>query len=252
PKKEKSAKSADVPAATNGSARTTPSAPIAASEEMEAALESLPLQPNGAKKKKNKKNKQKKANVENANQNGEKASAAATPVAAQTSTEPAVDTNKLEASTALKQIKKSVNSAADDTESPESSEWIVRNKSSTSNKKPASVAPVVAWNEDAASKRTKAAAILETKPAPEWSISDVRADRTSQYGTQVESWTGGVSATATLPKSKKRQRRPDIYDTEYDRGRVKKIKQNKHNKFASTINPFQILGERASKDKKST
>ncbi|KAJ2838943.1 hypothetical protein J3B01_001016 [Coemansia erecta] len=252
PKKEKSAKSADVPAATNGSARTTPSAPIAASEEMEAALESLPLQPNGAKKKKNKKNKQKKANVENATQNGEKASAAATPVAAQTSTEPAVDTNKLEASTALKQIKKSVDSAADDTESPESSEWIVRNKSTTSNKKPASAAPVVAWNEDAASKRTKAAAILETKPAPEWSISDVRADRTSQYGTQVESWTGGVSATATLPKSKKRQRRPDIYDTEYDRGRVKKVKQNKHNKFASTINPFQILGERASKDKKST
>ncbi|KAJ2471826.1 hypothetical protein IWW56_006260, partial [Coemansia sp. RSA 2131] len=250
-------KSADVPAVTNGSARTTPSAPLAASEEMEAALESLPLLPNGAKKKKNRKNKQKKANVEGVKQSTEKPSVAAALVAAQTSTESAIDTNKPEASTALEQIKKSVDLAANDTESPSAnvapeSEWIVRNKSSTSNKKPVSTAPVVAWNEDTASKRTKAAAILETKRAPEWSISDVRADRTSQYGTQVESWTGGASATATLPKSKKRQRRPDIYDTEYDRGRVKKVKQNKHNKFASTINPFQILGERASKGKKST
>ncbi|KAJ2029068.1 hypothetical protein GGI08_009667, partial [Coemansia sp. S2] len=73
------------------------------------------------------------------------------------------------------------------------------------------------------------------------------------YGTSVESWTGSASvadeagASSARDKSaKKRQRRPDMYDTEYDRGRVKKVKQ-KRNKFASTTNPYQMLGERISK-----
>ncbi|KAJ2823522.1 hypothetical protein IWW50_003745 [Coemansia erecta] len=212
---------------------------------MEAALESLPLPASDAKKKKkNKKNKHKKANAENAKQNGEKLSGAEASSAAQTNNTPDPDTAKPEPPTVLEQIKRSVDLAAED----DSPEWVVRDRSSKPSKKSASsAATVVAWNEDTASKRTKAAAILEVKRSTEWSISDVRADRTSQYGAQVESWTGGISTTATLPKSKKRLRRPDIYDTEYDRGRVKKVKKNKHDKFAATINPFQILGERASK-----
>ncbi|KAJ2807566.1 hypothetical protein H4S07_003567, partial [Coemansia furcata] len=136
------------------------------------------------------------------------------------------------------------------------SEWVVRAKpaqqSSNSNTASGS-AKVIEWNEATGSKRAKAAKLSEGKPAGEWSVSDVRLIRGSQYGTSVESWTGSASvadeagASSARDKSaKKRQRRPDMYDTDYDRGRVKKVKQ-KRNKFASTSNPYQMLGERISK-----
>ncbi|KAJ2098018.1 hypothetical protein GGI09_003529 [Coemansia sp. S100] len=138
------------------------------------------------------------------------------------------------------------------------SEWVVRAKPAQSavvDTTPAatsSSAQVIEWNEATGSKRAKAAKLSEGKQAGEWSITDVRPVRSSQYGTSVESWTGSASvadeagASSARDKSaKKRQRRPDMYDTEYDRGRVKKVKQ-KRNKFASTTNPYQMLGERIS------
>ncbi|KAJ1991320.1 hypothetical protein EDC05_003539 [Coemansia umbellata] len=134
--------------------------------------------------------------------------------------------------------------------SPSSSAWIVRSKSSK--------VQVVGWNEDAASKRSKLAAVTDSvvhNGENGWDVAEVRGNRTSQYGANVESWAGNSSAAdnvsgAGKPK-KKRQRRPDSYDTEYDRGRVKKVKKNKVNKFASTINPFQMLSEHTSKKNKS-
>ncbi|KAJ2892065.1 hypothetical protein GGI21_005698, partial [Coemansia aciculifera] len=112
-------------------------------------------------------------------------------------------------------------------------------------------ASVVEWNEATSSKRAKAAKLAEGKPAAgEWDVSDVRPMRGSQYGASVKSWTGTASvadeAGAKEKSAKKRLRRPDMYDTEYDRGRVKKIKQ-KRDKFASKANPYQMLGERIAK-----
>ncbi|KAJ2822924.1 hypothetical protein FBU31_004446, partial [Coemansia sp. 'formosensis'] len=112
------------------------------------------------------------------------------------------------------------------------SEWVVRAKPAqqSSNANTASgSAKVIEWNEATGSKRAKAAKLSEGKPAGEWSVSDVRLTRGSQYGASVESWTGSASvadeagASSARDKSaKKRQRRPDMYDTDYDRGRVKK------------------------------
>ncbi|KAJ2347482.1 hypothetical protein GGH91_001798 [Coemansia sp. RSA 2671] len=137
-------------------------------------------------------------------------------------------------------------------------EWVVRAKpmqnSSAANSAPAaangSAAQVIEWNEATGSKRAKAAKLSGSKPAGEWSVSDVRPIRGSQYGASVESWAGSASvaddASARGKSAKKRQRQPDMYDMDYDRGRVKKVKQ-KRNKFASAANPYQMLGERISK-----
>ncbi|KAJ2080320.1 hypothetical protein H4R24_003147 [Coemansia sp. RSA 988] len=147
---------------------------------------------------------------------------------------------------------------------PGASEWVIRDKcaasdiSAQSSEVPSSkrsnsssnAVPIIAWDDAAASKRAKATAIIETRRANSWSVSDVRADRSSQYGARVESWTGGASkdstgAGATNIKAKKRQRRPDAHDIEYDRGRVKKVKKNKHRHFESNINPFQAASEKS-------
>ncbi|KAJ2771366.1 hypothetical protein IWQ57_002245 [Coemansia nantahalensis] len=127
--------------------------------------------------------------------------------------------------------------------------WVVRDKAPAgdeampSAKPAASSVPVIAWDEDTASKRSKAKAVAETAAAGSWSVADISTNRTSQYGAQVESWAGGVSA-GIADKAKKRQRRPDKYDAEYDRGRAKKVKKNKRNRFASAANPFQLHAER--------
>ncbi|KAJ1962129.1 hypothetical protein GGI12_002833 [Dipsacomyces acuminosporus] len=131
------------------------------------------------------------------------------------------------------------------TNDPASSEWVVRKKvSSAVNGK----AQVIGWNEDTASKRAKATSLAESRAKNSWDIAEVRANRKSQYGASVQSWAGTGSAADQLNESlnapRKRQRRPDSWDTEYDRGRLKKVKKHRHNKFASTINPFQLLGER--------
>ncbi|KAJ1726379.1 hypothetical protein LPJ61_005228, partial [Coemansia biformis] len=148
---------------------------------------------------------------------------------------------------------------------PEPLEWVVRDKPvpsdpsvssdppACSNKRTDGSAPVVAWNEDAASKRAKSTAAAEARAvavasgAGQWSVSDVSTSRASQYGAQVESWAGSIAATGSgHDKAKKRQRNPDKYDAEYDRGRIKKVKKNKHNRFAATANPFQAHAERRS------
>ncbi|KAJ2492284.1 hypothetical protein IWW37_001596 [Coemansia sp. RSA 2050] len=136
-------------------------------------------------------------------------------------------------------------------------EWVVRAKPTQNS--PASdttltatngSAQVIEWNEAAGSKRAKAAKLTGGKSAGEWNVSDVRPVRGSQYGASVESWAGSASVAdevnARDKPAKKRQRYPDMYDMEYDRGRVKKVKQ-KRNKFGSAANPYQMLGERISK-----
>ncbi|KAJ2648082.1 hypothetical protein IWW40_004170 [Coemansia sp. RSA 1250] len=213
---------------------TTPAAAEvpAASEEMEMSLGSLSLQTKTSEKKK-KKNKRKSRTAQT-NSGTAPASLQQPNQSNQTDVEsekPKI--NEPEAaseSTAPEEPK-----AAEDTEP---SEWVVREKNKV---------PVVSWNENAASKYAKATAVLESKRSAGWSVSDVRADRTSQYGARVQSWNGAASALPALPKAKKHIRRPDSYESEYDRGRIKKVKKNKHNRFAATINPFQILGERISK-----
>ncbi|KAJ1897877.1 hypothetical protein LPJ66_003108 [Kickxella alabastrina] len=140
------------------------------------------------------------------------------------------------------------------------SEWVVREKAKS--KPVGSDTKVINWNDDTASKSAKVAAIEKSKAATSgnsngsWSIAEVRPNRSSQYGTAVDSWTGSDSVADVIAgnksaderrSDKKRNRRPDFYDSEYDRGRTKKIKQPKANKFAATINPFQKVGERISK-----
>ncbi|KAJ2582817.1 hypothetical protein GGH95_001330 [Coemansia sp. RSA 1836] len=142
-----------------------------------------------------------------------------------------------------------------------SSEWVVCSKSAqgplaagVTASATLGTSKVIEWNEATGSKRAKAAKIAEGKPAAgEWNVSDVRPVRGSQYGASIESWTGSASvadeasaSSASGKSAKKRQRRPDMYDAEYDRGRLKKVKQ-KRDKFASKTNPYQMLGERMSK-----
>ncbi|KAJ2744756.1 hypothetical protein GGI20_002725 [Coemansia sp. BCRC 34301] len=136
------------------------------------------------------------------------------------------------------------------------SEWVVCTKPAQSSPAAAMLgtAQVIEWNEATESKRAKAEKLAEDKlAASEWDVSEVRPVRGSQYGASIESWTGSASvadeanASGARGKSaKKRLRRPDTYDAEYDRGRVKKVKQ-KRDKFASRTNPYQMLGERMSK-----
>ncbi|KAI7824213.1 hypothetical protein BX661DRAFT_185735 [Kickxella alabastrina] len=140
------------------------------------------------------------------------------------------------------------------------SEWVVREKAKS--KPVGSDAKVINWNDDTASKSAKVAAIEKSKAVTSgnnngsWSIGEVRPNRSSQYGTAVEAWTSSDSMADVIAgnksaderrSDKKRNRRPDFYDSEYDRGRTKKVKQPKANKFAATINPFQKVGERISK-----
>ncbi|KAJ1665563.1 hypothetical protein IW140_004052 [Coemansia sp. RSA 1813] len=123
-----------------------------------------------------------------------------------------------------------------------SSPWIVRSK-------PSKAQVIIGWNENTTSKRSKLAAAEGTvnKKADDWNIAEVRGKRASQYGADVESWAGGESiadeVSGVAKARRKRQQHPDMYDTEYDRGRIKKVKKNKHNKFASTINPYQMYSE---------
>ncbi|KAJ2784107.1 hypothetical protein H4R18_001329 [Coemansia javaensis] len=132
-------------------------------------------------------------------------------------------------------------------------DWVVRDKStahaSNGAASKSTAAPVIAWNESISSKRAKAAAVAaEPRTDDGWSVSDVKANRASQYGALVESWGGGVSAGAAAggaKAKKRRQRFPDKYDMEYDRGRVKKVKAHKRSRFASPVNPFQAHADRA-------
>ncbi|KAJ2849320.1 hypothetical protein IWW36_002706 [Coemansia brasiliensis] len=204
----------------------------AASEEMETALGSLSLQTKNSEKKKKKKRKHKMAQSDSAT----------VPTSQQKpsqSNQTDVESDKPKVAEEAKDTEESKDGDQHKaSEATEPSEWIVREKEKV---------PVISWDEKPASKYAKATAMLESKRSAGWNVSDVRADRTSQYGAQVESWNGTVSALPAPPKPKKHIRRPDSYDSEYDRGRVKKVKKNKHNRFAATINPFQILGERVSK-----
>ncbi|KAJ2610849.1 hypothetical protein H4S08_003432 [Coemansia sp. RSA 1365] len=262
-----------VPTSTNGQS-TARSSVLAASDEMEALLGSQSPQPQtkSAKKRKAKRNNLK---GEKRRQNsGEttpvsSVSGTSTPMVSldQTSPQSAFAVPVLERAMSMQQTpSKPFTPTAQQpafvaTSGP--SEWIIRDKSAVSDtstksskaspskisKSGTSAVPVIAWDDATASKRTKTSAIIETKRANSWSVSDVRTDPTLQYGARVESWTGGistnsVSAGATNGKAKKRQRRPDAYDAEYDRGRIKKVKKNKHRPFESNINPFQAVSDK--------
>ncbi|KAJ2365793.1 hypothetical protein H4S01_003053 [Coemansia sp. RSA 2610] len=246
-KSERPSPKADA-AATDGHGSTA-TAPLAASDEMEAALGDMKLQLNGSKKKKHRKSKSKSNPApQDAAPNSERPSTPIESNPGSATNPPVAAANQSDAQSASKLDTKLVDT--DVTAETESLEWVVNDKPKTPKKPASSTAPVVAWNEDAASKRAKAAAVLAAKSSSEWSVADVRADRTSQYGAHVESWAGGTSTTGVQAKPKKRSRHPDNYDSEYDRGRVKKTKKNKRNKFAATVNPFQILSERQSKQKR--
>ncbi|KAJ2538055.1 hypothetical protein EV175_006544 [Coemansia sp. RSA 1933] len=127
-----------------------------------------------------------------------------------------------------------------------SSPWIVRSK-----------AQIIDWNENTASKCSKLAAADEktmSRKKEDWSVAEIRAKHASQYGADVKSWTGGSSiadeASGAAKERRKRQQRPDFYDSEYDRGRIKKVKKNRHNKFAATVNPYQMYSEHTFKKSK--
>ncbi|KAJ1725567.1 hypothetical protein LPJ53_000237 [Coemansia erecta] len=119
---------------------------------------------------------------------------------------------------------------------------------------------VIEWNEGMASKKAKISAIAGKKPASDLDPISMRPDRSSQYGAKIESWAGNDSIadqkasrerTAEERKAaKRRNRRPDEYDTAYDAGRQKKVKKAKLNRFADIANPFQTVGERFSKKKR--
>ncbi|KAJ1931407.1 hypothetical protein FBU59_006721 [Linderina macrospora] len=140
-----------------------------------------------------------------------------------------------------------------------SSEWTVRSKRGPSEepespgKRAKTSGPrvtVVDWEEDTASKRAKATMLAEQKSS-KWSVKEMRVNRKSQYGADVKSWDGS-DATPTEADRKhkgKKMRRPDTWNAEYDRGRVKKVKKGKRKVFTDTINPFQKLGERQSAKK---
>ncbi|KAJ1785997.1 hypothetical protein LPJ59_006021 [Coemansia sp. RSA 2399] len=127
-----------------------------------------------------------------------------------------------------------------------SSPWTVHSK-----------AQVIGCNENTASRLSKIAAAEETanKKVNGWSVSEVRSKPASQYGAYVEAWTGGGSVadevSGAAKARKKRQQRPDFYDAEYDRGRIKKVKKNKHDQFALTINPYQMYSEYNFKKRRS-
>ncbi|KAJ2900461.1 hypothetical protein IWW38_000514 [Coemansia aciculifera] len=243
-----------------------------ASDDMEALLErklKLGSEPSERSKKKNRKSKNKRELAEQANgvvdmassqkvPNGPKyslknlASEIAQPTEQPVAQEQLEDRSHADYAAVAEKISADIGTAT-------SAEWIVCSKSSkstpaadtTAKASSLDTASVVEWNEATSSKRAKAAKLAEGKPAAgEWDVSDVRPMRGSQYGASVKSWTGTASvadeAGAKEKSAKKRLRRPDMYDTEYDRGRVKKIKQ-KRDKFASKANPYQMLGERIAK-----
>ncbi|PVU94649.1 hypothetical protein BB561_002379 [Smittium simulii] len=104
------------------------------------------------------------------------------------------------------------------------------------------------------------------------SLKQTKEMKNSLYGTVVQTWDEidsnkkssqqeNTDINETLPADKvleKREKfikrklkklatfvhkRPDFYDAEYDKGKVKKVKKKKKNAFKSIANPFQIVSE---------
>eukprot|EP00210_Caulerpa_lentillifera_P004936 g4710.t1 len=87
-------------------------------------------------------------------------------------------------------------------------------------------------------KETKAASISEDVNVKRWFQERAQA--------QIEPWdpTSESKRFISTPSNRKSRSRDRVYDEEYDRGRVKKVKK-KNEVIKSSTNPFQAAFERS-------
>ncbi len=110
---------------------------------------------------------------------------------------------------------------------------------------------VVDHNENMKSKRDKLGALIEKESLHSKSaeVKDVLLSKlpNNQFQDNVETWDEDVGASVEKRKSvlkqfKAKRKRVDVYDLDYDRGKVKKIKNMTDDKF-NKPNMFQITAE---------
>lgn len=131
---------------------------------------------------------------------------------------------------------------------------------STKEKVENTAAIVVDHNENIKSKRDKLGALIE-KESLQSKSAEVKDNllaklQSNQFEDNISTWDEDVGSTVEQRKSvlkqfKAKRKRVDIYDLDYDRGKVKKIKNKQDDKF-NKPNLFQITAEKtADKIKKN-
>ncbi|ORX99735.1 cysteine proteinase [Basidiobolus meristosporus CBS 931.73] len=146
---------------------------------------------------------------------------------------PAVSTEKPDEATSLKvQLESVKNSATDD---GDVTAEVVRKP------RVVSEGPVINWDENVDSKRSKLDIVIEKEAAREpKALTELQGN--SQFDRQVLSWddTSDIQSARddVLSEFKSKHKRPSSYDAEYDRGKVKKVKAKKVQVF-SEKNAFQ-------------
>lgn len=125
-------------------------------------------------------------------------------------------------------------------------------EASTKEKVENTAAIVVDHNENMKSKRDKLGALIEKETlqskSAEVKDSLLAKLQSNQYEDNISTWDEDVGATVDQRKSvlkqfKAKRKRVDIYDLDYDRGKVKKIKNKQDDKFDKP-NLFQITAEK--------
>lgn len=125
-------------------------------------------------------------------------------------------------------------------------------EASTKEKVENTAAIVVDHNENMKSKRDKLGALIEKETlqskSAEVKDSLLAKLQSNQYEDNISTWDEDVGATIDQRKSvlkqfKAKRKRVDIYDLDYDRGKVKKIKNKQDDKFDKP-NLFQITAEK--------
>lgn len=125
-------------------------------------------------------------------------------------------------------------------------------EASTKEKADNAAAIVVSHDENMKSKRDKLGALIE-KESLQSKSAQVKDDllaklQSNQYEDNISTWDEDVGATVEQRKSvlkqfKQKRKRVDIYDLDYDRGKIKKIKNKQDDKF-NKPNLFQITAEK--------
>lgn len=112
-------------------------------------------------------------------------------------------------------------------------------------------AVVVDHNENMKSKRDKLNALIEkeTQQSKSAEVKGALLTKTpnNQFQDEIDTWDEDVGASvekrkAMLKQLKHKRKRVDVYDLDYDRGKVKKIKNKQDDKF-NKPNMFQITAE---------
>ncbi|KAJ1673488.1 hypothetical protein EV182_005130 [Spiromyces aspiralis] len=147
---------------------------------------------------------------------------------------------------------------------PTSGEWVVKDKPTQDPATVSSAATVVRWDESNKSKLEKASLLsVRTSTAPTTDIDPDSKGRLkdSQFSVRVATWDDQESPDASSSAAAERKgvirslgnatkhlkRRPDTWDVEYDRGKVKKARKDKGVVLQqSNTNPFQVVSERKS------